>query len=61
MYEITTCSSTDWIWTEIEIQDDKASLLADAYGTPEQYAIYQQGIQEGWITIIGPVNDNTSN
>jgi hypothetical protein len=55
MYQLTTCSSTDWVWTEIEIEDNKIDQFKSTYDTPEQYDIFQQGINEGWITIIGPV------
>jgi hypothetical protein len=51
----TATSSIDWAWTEIEVRDDQAEVLIDALDTPEQYALFQQGINEGWITIIGPV------
>jgi hypothetical protein len=55
MYQLTTCSSIDWVWTEIEVQDDRVDQLSAVYDTPEQYDFFQQGINEGWITIIGPV------
>jgi hypothetical protein len=51
----TATSSIDWAWTEIEVRDDQAEVLIDALDTPEQYALFQQGINEGWITIIGPI------
>jgi hypothetical protein len=55
MITVTTATSTtDWAWTEIEIRDDCAELLVNVGNTPEQYTIFQQGVNEGWITIIGP-------
>jgi hypothetical protein len=60
MIILTTATNLDWEWTQIEVQDDRIDQFYTLIDTPEQYTIYQQGIQEGWITIIGPVNDNTS-
>jgi len=51
----TTATTTDWMWTEINVADDRIDQLLAVYDTPEQYDIFQQGINEGWITIIGPV------
>jgi hypothetical protein len=51
----TTSTNLDWVWTEIDISDDHVSLLLNAVDTPEQYDLFQQGVREGWITIIGPV------
>jgi hypothetical protein len=55
MITITTATIIDWAWTQIEIADDRVELLVNATDTPEQYDIFQQGVNEGWITIIGPV------
>ena len=55
MITITTATNLDWVWTEIDIADDRAELLVNATDTPEQYDLFQQGVSEGWITIIGPV------
>jgi hypothetical protein len=55
MIIITTATNLDWVWTEINVRDDQANLLLSAVDTPEQYDLFQQGVNEGWITIIGPV------
>jgi hypothetical protein len=51
----TTATSIDWVWADIDIADDRIDQFYNLIDTPEQYTLFQQGVNEGWITIIGPV------
>jgi hypothetical protein len=51
----TATTIPDWAWTEIDVADDRAEYFQSLIDTPELYQVYEQGINEGWITIIGPV------
>jgi hypothetical protein len=55
MITTTTATNLDWEWTQVEIQDDRIDQILSVYDTPEQYTLFQQGVNEGWITLIGPI------
>ena len=55
MIILTTATTPEWLMAEIDIADDRAEYFRSLIDTPELYQVYEQGIQEGWITIIGPV------
>jgi len=51
----TTATSIDWEFTQIDIADDRLDQYFQTMDSPDHYDLFQQGIQEGWITLIGPV------
>jgi hypothetical protein len=51
----TSATSIDWVWADIDIADDRIDQFYNLIDTPELYQFYEQGVNEGWITIIGPV------
>jgi hypothetical protein len=55
MIIITTATAPEWVMAEIDIADDRVDYFHGFIDTPELYQVYQQGVNEGWITLIGPV------
>lgn len=49
----STATSQDWVWQEIDIADDRLSEYYARLDTPELYTYVEQGINQGWITVIG--------
>jgi hypothetical protein len=49
----STATNSDWVWQEIDIADDRADEYYTLLDTPELYTFFQQGVSEGWITVIG--------
>lgn len=48
----TTATNSDWVWNEIEIPEERVNEFLSKVDTPEIYVFYQQGIDQGWITIV---------
>jgi hypothetical protein len=48
----TTATNSDWVWNEIEIPEPRVDEFLSKVDTPELYTFYQQGLAEGWITVI---------
>lgn len=52
-YTTATNPIDDWKLIEIEVSEENAKLLDDVRGTDEYRSTVQNGLDQGWITIIG--------
>ena len=49
----STATNSDWVWQEIDVADEQFTEFLSKVDTPELYTFFQQGVSEGWITVIG--------
>lgn len=52
-YTTATNPVGDWTLIEIELSEDRAQLLDEIRGTEDYRSTVKNGIDQGWIQIIG--------
>lgn len=50
----TTATDSGWAATKIEVDDAYHQTFIDSIGKPNYKEVYQAGVDQGYITVLGP-------
>jgi hypothetical protein len=50
----TTATSEDWEFTKIEIEECYIETFINSNGEPNYKEVFQAGVDQGYITVLGP-------
>jgi hypothetical protein len=50
----TSATSEGWEFTKIEVDESYNDIFLNSLGQPDYKEVYQAGVDQGHITVIGP-------